>query len=143
MPGLGGEFFGSLKILEDGVPSECKIQLHRIEDLHDNHFILLMAEVAEGAQDLSWGVEEVAQDNDKAATADPVGNLMEGVCRSCLTSGVEQLKLSQNRPEVRFCGMRRHIGADTLIIHGEPDGVPLLDHELGKCGGNIGGILKF
>src|SRR6267143_5110405 len=54
---LGHKLLGCFKVFENCVPAESKAPLHRIKNLHDNHFVFLVSKVSKGAHDFRGPIE--------------------------------------------------------------------------------------
>ncbi len=143
VPGLRDHAIFRFEILERRVFTERKRALQRIEDVHHDHFILLVAEVLKRSEDLFRLIEEIAQDDHQAAAADALRNQVERAsgCRSRTTP--ERLQGNQYLLEICPGGVRGQKRGDGLIEEGQSDRILLVNHHVGKRGSKGGGIVQF
>src|SRR5262245_60269126 len=67
---------------------EREIHLRRVEHLEDDHLVLLVAKVLQGADQLGGVVEQVGQDNYERAALERLGELVERRGQAGLAAGV-------------------------------------------------------
>ena len=71
MPRLGGHPLIRLDVPERGIVAEGERALQGIQDVHDDHFVLLVPEMLERGKDPVGIIHQVAQNDHESAAPDP------------------------------------------------------------------------
>ena len=107
--------------------------------------MLLEPEVSEAADHLAGVVVEVGEDDEQAAAADELGEVVERLGHVGLDprADLDALELSEHQAQVGGGRARGDVVADLVVEAHQAHRVLLSDHQVAEAGGEVAGVLEL
>ena len=124
-PGFGEQFLVALDVAEQHRIVERQFDLIRIEYLKNQHLVTLMLTAAEGAVESIEVGEQIADDDDDAATGDLVGETGEHGTELGGAIRLRSIECFEDFGELRLRGRRSQPQPLRIIANRQPRGIAL------------------